>query len=132
MTKKLRKEISDEMLALANERIVSAKALLKIGNYRDAISRSYYANVDVLRGLLEIEDVFAKTHKGMIEKFHQLYIKTEKIDKKFGNFVSRAEKMREDADYSSKFIVDEDMVKNAIEKSEIFIAAVKKYLENIK
>lgn len=124
MTNKLKEEIISEMIVNAQERIESARALSEIENYRDAISRSYYANVDILRGLLELENVFAKTHKGMIDKFHQFYIKTEKIDKKFGNFVSKAEKMREDADYSSKFVADRDMVENAINKTEMFLEAV--------
>lgn len=129
MTNKTRKEIITELVFNAEERIESAKALMEIENYRDAISRSYYAEVDILRGLLELEDTYAKTHSGMIDKFFHLYIKTEKIDKKFYNFVLRAEKMREDADYSSKFVADKEMVENAIEKSEKFLAEVKKYLE---
>ncbi len=64
----------------AKKRLVSAKALLKIGNYNDSISRSYYAMLDIIRGLLEIEDVFAKTHKGAISKFSDLYIKTGKVE----------------------------------------------------
>ncbi|MCX6812531.1 MAG: HEPN domain-containing protein [Candidatus Berkelbacteria bacterium] len=131
MNKKIEKQIIEEMVESASERIGSAKLLAKFGNFRDSISRAYYANVDILRGLLELEDTYAKTHKGMIDKFYLLYVKTGKFDKKFHNFVVKAEMLRKDADYSPKFVATIDMVENAIEKTEMFLTEVKKYLDKV-
>jgi len=59
----------------ANERITSAELLQKNGNFRDAVSRAYYAFFDAARAALLTKGMVAKTHKGVNILFEQHFIK---------------------------------------------------------
>lgn len=111
----------------AKKRLVSAKTLLKIENYNDSISRSYYAILDIIRGLLEIEDTFTKTHKGAISKFSDLYIKIGKVDQKYAKIISDIESQRGKADYDLDFIAKEKDAKDALDKATEFVDLIEKY-----
>ena len=57
----------------------------------------------------------SKKHAGIITYFNQNYIKTNKIDKKFGHMLLQAEKIRIKSDYDDFYITSR---KDAIEQYE--------------
>ena len=63
-----KKEI-EALVSSAKERIESAEILEKEGHYRDAISRSYYAFLDIAKAALLTKGKFAKTHAGILSLF---------------------------------------------------------------
>jgi len=91
-----------EVKALQNntkERLESARELLKLGNYRDSISRSYYAILDAARTLLFSKGHFAKTHAGVITLFSLKFVKTKVVAAKYIRIFKEVEKARLEADY---------------------------------
>lgn len=125
-------EIARTTIKKASKRLKSAKILFEAGQYADSLSRAYYSMIDIIRGVLEIKKVIAKTHKGAITKFHQLFIKTGKIDKKYSKILSKAEEARENADYSFDVVIDKDAAQNALEQAEDFVREIKRYLRTSK
>ncbi|KKP88779.1 MAG: hypothetical protein UR93_C0008G0008 [Berkelbacteria bacterium GW2011_GWA2_35_9] len=107
------------------ERIESAEILFKNGNYNDSVSRSYYAIFDAMRGLLELNNVLAKSHTGVILKFNQHYIKTGILDKKFARTIAKIEKEREEADYFFQKKVSKSLAKEILKETRDFVKEVK-------
>lgn len=94
------KALIESYLAEAAERLESANALIKIGNFKDSISRSYYAILDAATACLIKKDILPKSHSGAIKLFSMHYIKTGKVDAKYQMQFARIEKARLEADYT--------------------------------
>ncbi len=114
-----------EYLRSAKKRIHSAEILFEAEEYRDAVSRAYYAFFDAASALLLTEGIVAKTHSGLIALFGLHFIKKNKMKSKFATLFKRAKEAREEADYEifKKFSKEttEDIIKTAKE----FIKEVK-------
>lgn len=117
-------------LKSAEERVESAKVLLRKGNYRDAVSRAYYAFLDSARAALLTKGKFTKTHAGTLALFGLEFGKTKEVPAKFFRFYQEVKKAREAADYEillRKFTKKE--VEEIIEKAEEFVNFIKKTLK---
>lgn len=114
------------LLAAAEERRASAEALLEIGNYRDAVSRAYYAFFDAARALLLTRGFVTKTHKGVNILFELHFIKTGMFPKGVGRWLNRAEQAREEADYEFWKEVSKEQAETAIKYAREFIDEAKK------
>lgn len=79
-------------LSSAQERIESAKALLKEKNYRDAVSRAYYAFLDGARAALLTRGKVAKSHSGVLALFGLEFGKTKEIPDHLFRFYKRIKK----------------------------------------
>lgn len=108
----------------AKERIVSAQLLLDNGNYRDSISRSYYAIFTAVKAVLATERIDFKKHAGVISYFQKEYIRTEKFEKKFSKYLSEAFEIRNLCDYDDFYIA-------AREDAEIQLARAREYYEAV-
>ncbi len=124
----LEKLIKD-YLNSAKERIGSAKQLLKIGNFRDSVSRSYYAFLDAADALLLTKDIRPKSHAGSINQFSLHFIKTGEIDKKYIRWFRRLERARADADYEREKMFLKEDAQEALNEATEFIKMVENLLK---
>lgn len=62
-------------------------------------------------------------------KFSEHFIKTGRIDKKFGQLLSRAEKSREEADYEFEKRFGEDDTLRIINQAKEFVETVEGYIK---
>jgi len=113
-------------LKQANERLESAQALVNIKNYRDAMSRAYYAFFDAATAALITKNLSAKTHHGVNILFENNFIKTGKFPIKIGRWLTRAQQAREEADYELAKEVKREVVVEAIKVGKEFVVAIKK------
>ena len=60
-----RLELMNYRLAMADEKLNSAKILLEYKSYKDSISRSYYAMFTAVRAILALDGVDFKKHAGV-------------------------------------------------------------------
>lgn len=90
----------DLHLTKAKERLESAEALLRIGNFEDSISRAYYAILDAATACLIQKDLVPHSHAGAIKLFSLHYIKPGIVEKKYQRQFARIEKARIEADYT--------------------------------
>lgn len=63
--------------------------------------------------------------------FGLLLVKTGKLDKKWGKFLSNLKDDREAGDYDALSYLDEDTARRAVHGAEAFVEAVEQYLSGI-
>lgn len=94
------KHLTEVHIGKAEQRLTSAKALLDIGNYEDAVSRAYYAILDAATACLIRKDVVPQSYAGAIRLFSLHYIKPGTVDKKYQRQFAKIGKARIEADYT--------------------------------
>lgn len=94
-----------------------------------ASNRFYYACYHAVQALLIKNGLYAHTHDGLLSQFGLHFVKTGKIDKEFGAFLSRMEQLREKGDYNCYYAINEDEIdtitipaKELIQKIEDLLA----------
>lgn len=65
----------------ASEKLKAADMLYRIGCYKDAIHRSYYAIFSAMRAVLALDGIDYAKHAGVISYFQKTYIKTGIFEK---------------------------------------------------
>mgnify|MGYP002626301845 CR=1 FL=1 len=123
-------DLSNYRIEMAEERLQSAKILLKEGMYKDSIGRSYYAIFTATRGLLALEGVDYSKHSGVISHFQKEYIKTGKIEVEYSKLLSKAFNIRNSCDYADYFLASKDDATKQCESAERFIKRIKEYIHN--
>ena len=99
LTNEDKKVLTQLHLNKAHACLKDGEQLLQMDSISAAANRFYYAVFHAIHALFVTEGIQSKSHNGTIAQFHQNYIKTGKIDPKFGHFVAVMENMREKADY---------------------------------
>lgn len=122
------KEIK-KALEIARERVESAEALLKIGNYRDAMSRAYYAFFDAASAALLTKGLVPKTHHGLTVLFDRHFIKKKKVPTEMGRWLIKAKQAREEADYERLKETSKETVEAAIKAAKKFIDIIEKTIK---
>jgi uncharacterized protein (UPF0332 family) len=116
----------------AEEKLESARILLQNCKFKDAISRAYYAMYHAARGLLLTRDISPKTHKGLIQKFGEEFVKTEKLSREYSTMLAKAEDLREMADYDvvAHFSIEE--AESVVKNAEHFLEKITRIAEELR
>jgi len=116
-------------LERAEESIKAAKDLAK-GSYFDfAASRAYYAAFYAATAILIHEGFKYRKHSAVISAIHQQYVKTGKLDKKYGKDLNWLFELRSVGDYGAVIHVPQPDAEKAIEAAESFIKAIKNLID---
>jgi len=118
-----------EELETAKRRLEAAKLLFEKDMIEDAVNRAYYAFFHAAKAMLNVLGYDAKTHSGLISEFGLRIIKTELLDKKFGQYFRRAFEMRESSDYEIGIIFSEEEVETLIKNADEFLKKAKEFIE---
>jgi len=129
--KPTKKEITT-LLKSARDRIKSAKILLKEDQYRDAISRSYYAFLDAAKALLLTKRKTAKTHEGVLILLGLEFGKNKEISSEFFGLYKKVKRAREEADYEFLRKFSKAETEEAIEMAEKFVSFIEEKIYNEK
>jgi len=116
-------------MEVAKRRLMAAKLLIEKGMLEDAVNRAYYAFFHAAKAMLNVLGFDAKTHSGLISEFGLRIIKTNLIDKKFGEYFRRAFEMRESSDYEIGIIFSEDEVQTLIKNADEFLKKAKEFTQ---
>lgn len=108
---------SEERLEYVNYRIKSAfntfeaaKVLADNGFWNSAVNRLYYAAFYSVNALLVQNEIYSNTHSGARTQFSLHFIKTGKLDKKFGALLAELYDWRQKGDYNNIFDYDYESV----------------------
>lgn len=115
------KELISRHLHHAMERLESAKALLKIDNYEDAI-------LDAATACLIAKDVVPKSHAGAMKLFSLHYIKSGEVENRYQKQFARIEKARIEADYTHLKKFSKEEAKEIYKEASEFVEMSKKLL----
>ena len=110
-------ESYDEALLLSNKK-----------HWNTATNRLYYACFYAVIALLLKNDINTNTHVGAINQFGLHFIKTGKIEDKFGSLYSKLFDYRQKGDYGDMYDFTEEIVTPLLEKVPDFINEIKKHL----
>lgn len=113
---------SDEMMAIARERLRAAPAVLAISPGA-ALSLAYYAMMNAARAALSERDTYAKTHSGLWNRFWQVIVEEQGFDRELATAARDLQEKREDADYNAWPAPEAD-AREAIELATRFLAAI--------
>lgn len=108
-------EIKEAYLQRSNESLSSAKALLKIGNLKDAVALAYYSMYHYLLAALFRVGIKCENHAASIILLKEVFgVNNSKI--------SKAKSERVDKQYYVDFAVNKEEASNSITIAEEFIA----------
>ena len=124
------KALSDIRLEHADECISAAKSLLQSETYKSAANRAYYTIFHAMRAVLAFDKIDMKHHSGIIAEFRRLYIKTGVFDVELSKIISVLSDSRNDSDYDDFFIVSKEEVIEGIHYAELFLNAIKEFLQS--
>ncbi len=120
----------DYHIAEAEDRLGAAQLLLQNQKYSDAVSSAYYCMYHAARALLLTKEISPKTHRGLIQKFGEEFVKTEKISREYGTMLAKAEDLREIADYDVVTKIGVEEADSVVEDAEKFLEMVKKFIKS--
>lgn len=119
-------------LESAKEKLKAAVDLLENGDYKDSVSRAYYAIFTAARALLATKQLDSSKHSGVIALFNQHFVKTGIVEREASKIIEKAKLYREQADYGDFFVVSEDEAKIQIRSAREFIAEIEKGINKMR
>ncbi len=109
------------LLALANESVAAAEALLRSGHFRFCVSRAYYAMFYAAEALHLHEGRSYSSHGAVIAAFGRHFVRTNRVDKQFHRHLRKAFEDRQRSDYDAVEPVTRSMAEGAIARAEGFV-----------
>jgi uncharacterized protein len=112
----------------AEDSLASASRELEAGSLSFAMNRLYYAVFyGVCAGLME-HGLSFKKHSGVRSAFHHHFVKTGKLDPKWGRLYDRLFEDRQEGDYVVFVSFEQDYVASQLAQCAQFLAAIKPLL----
>ncbi len=107
----------------------AAKLLYENNFISSAVNRLYYSVFYIVNALLVKNEITAKTHTGLKHQFSVKFIKTNKIDKKYGKLLTKLFNLRQKADYDNYFDIEKEAVLSMIKSVENMIDEIEKIIK---
>ena len=118
-------------LDLAQEYLEVAESSLAEERYRAAIDTAYNTAEACAKGLLYLKMLdLPKSHKGLIAKFDELYIKSGILPRKFGRALNMMQELRGRARYDANALVGRSEAQDVIELAQALMKALEEQLES--
>jgi len=110
MTPEERKEYAKYRIGSAYKTVEAAKLLADQGYWNSAVNRLYYSVFYSVNALLVLNNISTKSHTATRSQFSLHFIKTGKIDKKYGKLLAELYDWRQKGDYENIFDYDSESV----------------------
>jgi uncharacterized protein (UPF0332 family) len=110
MTQEERSEYARNRIETAHKTIDAAKLLAENGFWNSSVNRLYYALFYAVNALLVVNELYPQSHSGMRSLFAVHFIKTEKMDIKYGKLLAQLYDWRQKGDYDNMFDYDSESV----------------------
>ena len=125
MTGEGRRESALVEIALADEELRAAAALLDGGLPRIAVGRVYFAVFHAVRAQLYAGGFEPRTHGGAQHLFNLHFVRTGRFEPAASRLIARLQKFREEADYAPAFVVEDRGAREDLEAARRFVAQVR-------
>lgn len=112
----------------AEEALKDAELLFKNKRFQGATSRAYYAAFHMIQALLLTKGLEARSHHGVAHLFRLHFIKTKMVEPKYSQILARAQKYREEADYSHAMEFSREQTEGTISEVKDLISGIKGHL----
>ena len=121
-------QLLDSQMKKARQKLDVASKLIESGDYDDAVSRAYYAAFHAAQAMLASQGVEADTHAGVRTLFHLHFIKSKRLDPKFGRYLKNLKDDREEGDYDIVSTVDSEIARNGLREAKEFVDEAERFL----
>lgn len=111
-------------LKLASDKIEVAWLLLKNNQYRDVVSRAYYAIYYAAKAFLLYHGQDPHTHKGVDILFRKFCFTHKRPEESFAKMLSIMREARLNADYKEKVRITKEDAKEAIDMAKSFLKEI--------
>ena len=125
MTGEGRRESALVELALADEELRAAAALLDGDLPRVAVGRVYFAVFHAVRAQLYDGGFEPRTHGGAQHLFNLHFVRTGRFEPATSRLIARLQKFREEADYAPAFVVEERGAREDLDAARLFVSRVR-------
>ena len=115
-------------LAKAEEKLGVVDRLLAQNDFEDAVSRAYYAAYYAAQALLLSEGLEARSHGGLVALVGLHFVKTGKLDKKFGRYLSNLMEDRQQSDDNLFSGLEKQDAEQSLEEARAFVAEIRRQL----
>lgn len=122
----------EAVLSLANDKLKSAKILLKNKQYSDAASRAYYCAFHAISAILLSRDMSFSSHTQTIGAFNREFVKTELFPSYFGKRLVKMQMDREAGDYRTHSPIGKIIALEDVKMAEEILGACRQFLEKEK
>jgi len=123
-----RNDCVEYRLSKAKESLKAAEVSTESQLWSSAINRLYYSCFYAVNALLVASKIEAKTHSGLKNQFSLHFIKTQKMERKFGELFSDLFDWRQKGGYGDIFEFDEHVVRAHINPVRNFIREVERMI----
>lgn len=121
-------DLAQYRIKRAWEMLEAAKENLKIGQYKTALNRSYYAVFHAMRAANILRGFDSSKHSGVIAFFTIEFLKTEYMDRKLSFIIKSSSLLREKSDYDDFFIASRTEAEKQVENAGLFVAEVERFI----
>ena len=94
-----KKELIRAQIEKSQNKLDAGRTLLRNGFIDDVISRAYYSMFHAACAVLLSDGITVESHNALKSMFGLYFIKTGKINKKFGRWLNKLKDERENGDY---------------------------------
>jgi uncharacterized protein (UPF0332 family) len=106
----------------------SAETLFRTGNYYGCTNRCYYTMFYCVQSMLSTKNTFTKSHKGILTKFAENFIKTGEIEKEFGADLKSVFDKRLTADYDMDNDISQEEAEEVLKRTAAFVEMTRNYI----
>jgi len=121
ITKEKRSQMVRYWWSKAEEGLASARREFEAGSFSFAMNRLYYAAFYGVSALLMEHDLSFKKHSGVRAAFHQQFIKTGVLDRKWGRLYDQLFEDRQEGDYVVFISFEPDYVESQLTQCTRFL-----------
>ena len=117
----------EKLCEKAYDKLDSSKLLYENGKYSDSASLAYYAMFLMAKALL-LKKGFDATHDGLIHLFSLKYMHEDSFKYRLYAYLSAAQSVREDADYSAFDYINQEIAEELISQANEFLKESERFL----
>lgn len=115
-------------LETAEDKLVSAQALLDANQYEDSLGRAYYAMFHSAQAVLAANDLEARTHRGLLHTIRERF--ADRFPPDLLTALGRQQRLRESADYDVAFRATKEDAQDGIQAAKLVIERARKLVES--
>lgn len=126
-----RREVAEDGIRQAKEKLAVAQLNLDGNFFRDSISRAYYAVLYAEDAALATKGFVAKSHAGTESLFGYHFIRKGLVDPRFKGLHKKIEKARVQADYQHEIEFDREDAEEWLARAKEFVAAIESQIPGL-